>query len=58
MILREVLNLSNKMSEYRLSMYELAKNKDFTNPYVIKMSQQLDVEIVKVQKILSKLCRS
>ncbi|MGM0922976.1 MAG: aspartyl-phosphate phosphatase Spo0E family protein [Bacillota bacterium] len=52
MIFREALDLSKSISKYRSVMYELAKNKGLSNPDVIKISQQLDTEILKAQKIL------
>ncbi|MEH7683455.1 Spo0E family sporulation regulatory protein-aspartic acid phosphatase, partial [Priestia megaterium] len=42
MILREVLDLSKSIANYRLDMYELAKNKGFSDPDVLKINQQLE----------------
>jgi hypothetical protein len=55
MILREALDLSKSISNDRLDMYELAKNKGFSDPDVIKISQQLDLKILTIQKSLYKL---
>ncbi|GAA3315201.1 hypothetical protein GCM10020331_009640 [Ectobacillus funiculus] len=38
MILRSALDLSKSIDDYRLDMYELAKNKGLSDPDVIKKS--------------------
>ncbi|MFS0599270.1 aspartyl-phosphate phosphatase Spo0E family protein [Peribacillus frigoritolerans] len=55
MILREALDLSKCIANDRSDMYELAKNKGFSDPDVIKLSQQLDSKILTIQKSLYKL---
>jgi hypothetical protein len=45
-ILEELLN---GIDDYRLSMYELAKNKGLSDPEVIKISQQLDKKIFVIK---------
>jgi hypothetical protein len=51
MILREVLDLSKSIANYRLDMYELAKNKGFSDPDVLKINQQLEFEIQNIKNI-------
>lgn len=51
MILRDIVSLEESINEYRQSMYELTKKKCLTDPYVIKISQQLDKKIIMIQKI-------
>ncbi|MBT2701305.1 aspartyl-phosphate phosphatase Spo0E family protein [Bacillus sp. ISL-40] len=55
MILREALDLSKSIANCRLDMHELAKDKGFSDPDVIKISQQLDSKISNIQKILYKI---
>ena len=55
MILREALDLSKSIVNYRLDMYELAKDKGSSDPDVIKVRQQLDSKIATIQKILDKI---
>ncbi|MFP3886106.1 aspartyl-phosphate phosphatase Spo0E family protein [Priestia filamentosa] len=55
MILREALDLSKSIANYRLDMYELARNKSFSDPDVIKVSQQLDSKILAIQKSIHEL---
>jgi hypothetical protein len=55
MILREALDLSKSIANDRMDMYELAKNKGFSDTDVIKISQQLDLKILTIQKYLYKL---
>ncbi|MFB9759099.1 Spo0E family sporulation regulatory protein-aspartic acid phosphatase [Ectobacillus funiculus] len=52
MILRSALDLSKSIDDYRLDMYELAKNKGLSDPDVIKISYQLDRKIILLQKML------
>ena len=52
MILRKALDLSKSIDNHRLDLYELVKKKGFSNPDVIKMSQQLDKKIVMLQRIV------
>lgn len=54
MILKDVVQLSNSIEECKNKMYELVKSKDFSNIEVIKMSQQLDIKIAMLQKIINK----
>lgn len=52
MILRNVLALRNSIAEYRKRMYELAREKDLSDPDVVKISQQLDNKIIMLQKAI------
>ena len=54
MILKDVVQLSNSIEECKNKMDELVKSKDFSNIEVIKMSQQLDIKIAMLQKIINK----
>ena len=51
MIVRKVFVLSESINKKRKVMYELAGEKGYTDPRVIKISQQLDKEIFKWQKL-------
>lgn len=53
MLLRDALDLSKSIDHYRIDMYELAKKKGFTDPDVIKISDQLDRKIIMLQKIIN-----
>lgn len=53
MILREVEYLRKSIVRDRLNMFEIAKGKELSHPDVLKISQQLDKKIVKIQKIMS-----
>jgi len=52
MILKEELDLIKSINECRLEMYELASNKGFSEPEVIKISHQLDRKIIMLQKMM------
>ena len=54
MILKDVVQLINSITEYKSKMYELAKSKGLSNIEVIKISQQLDIKIAMLQKIINK----
>lgn len=51
MILKGTLDLIKSINDCRLDMYELAKKKGFTDPDVIKISDQLDKKIIMLQKM-------
>ncbi|MED4029826.1 aspartyl-phosphate phosphatase Spo0E family protein [Priestia aryabhattai] len=51
MILREALNLSKSIANYRMDMYKLTKEKSFSDPDVIKISQQLEFKIQNIKNI-------
>lgn len=53
MILNYVLNLYENANKHRKDMYKLTKSKGFSDPEVIAISQQLDKEIIQLQKIIS-----
>ncbi|MCI2256700.1 Spo0E family sporulation regulatory protein-aspartic acid phosphatase [Domibacillus sp. PGB-M46] len=36
-------------------MYKLAKNTDFSDPGILKISQQLDKKIILMQKLISEI---
>ncbi|MGM0878636.1 MAG: aspartyl-phosphate phosphatase Spo0E family protein [Bacillota bacterium] len=55
MILKSILDLSQCINKYRQDMYELARNKGLSDPDVIKVSQKLDEEIIKLQKIICEI---
>ena len=52
MILKDALDLSKSIGDYRLDMYELAKKKGLSDPDVIKISDQLDRKIIMLQKMI------
>lgn len=52
MILKKALELRRSIERYRRNMNELATNKGISHPDVIRMSQNLDEEIIILQKIL------
>jgi hypothetical protein len=54
MILKEIVDLRKSIVSDRINMNEIAKDKAFTHPEVLKISQQLDKKIVKMQKIMHK----
>ncbi|WP_410777614.1 Spo0E family sporulation regulatory protein-aspartic acid phosphatase [Ectobacillus funiculus] len=54
MILKDVVQLSNSIEECKNKMDELVKSKDCSNIEVIKISQQLDIKIAMLQKIINK----
>jgi hypothetical protein len=56
MILREVLDLSKSIANYRLDMYELAKKKGFSDPDVLKINQQLEFKIQNIKNIAKDIC--
>jgi len=51
MILREVLDLSQSIANYRLDKHELVKNKGFSDPDVLKINQQLEFKIQNIKNI-------
>jgi len=51
MILREVLDLSQSIANYRLDKHELVKNKGFSDPDVLKINQQLELKIQNIKNI-------
>lgn len=55
MILKSALDLSQSIKEHRQDMYKLAENKGMSDPEVIQISQQLDGQIIKLQKIMCEL---
>ncbi|MFP3126571.1 aspartyl-phosphate phosphatase Spo0E family protein [Ectobacillus funiculus] len=52
MLLKNALDLSKDIDKQRLDMYDLAKSKGLSDSAVIKMSQQLDRKIIKLQKMM------
>ncbi|WP_440602764.1 aspartyl-phosphate phosphatase Spo0E family protein [Bacillus sp. GB_SG_008] len=48
--LRKLLALNKSIDEHRHDMYEFAKEKSLSDPQIIKISQQLDREIIIWQK--------
>ncbi|MCM3790122.1 aspartyl-phosphate phosphatase Spo0E family protein [Domibacillus indicus] len=55
MILKNVIDLRKNIRKHRQDMYELANCKGIAHPDVIKASQQLDEEIVRLQKIIQEI---
>ncbi|MFF2854780.1 aspartyl-phosphate phosphatase Spo0E family protein [Peribacillus sp. NPDC058002] len=55
MVLKNVLDLIKSIEECRQDMYKLTKNRSFSDPEVVNISQQLDVRITKLQKIIYEL---
>jgi Spo0E like sporulation regulatory protein len=55
MILKNILDLDQCISKHRQDMYELARNKGISDPDVIKISQKLDEDIIKLQKIICRI---
>jgi len=55
MILKSVIDLNKNIENYRRDMYELVKNKDISDPDVIRISHRLDEEILVFQKILDEI---
>lgn len=51
MILREVLDLSKSIANYRLDKHELVKNKGFSDPDVLKINQHLELKIQNIKNI-------
>jgi hypothetical protein len=54
MILKHILDLNQCISKHRHDLYVLARNKGISDPDVIKISQKLDEDIIKLQKIICK----
>ncbi|MDR4945198.1 aspartyl-phosphate phosphatase Spo0E family protein [Neobacillus cucumis] len=48
--LKNLIELSQRIDKYRLILYELTRDKDFSHPDVIKFSQKLDKEITHFHK--------
>ncbi|WP_084822299.1 aspartyl-phosphate phosphatase Spo0E family protein [Bacillus sp. SA1-12] len=44
--------LSKCIDDHRLTMYKLVKNKGFTHPDVLKISQKIDRKIILLQKLM------
>lgn len=55
MILKSVIDLNKNIENYRRDMYELVKNKDISDPDVIRISHRLDEEILFFQKIMDEI---
>jgi hypothetical protein len=55
MILKNILDLNQCINKHRQDMYELARNKGISDPDVIKISEKLDEDIIKLQKIICKI---
>ena len=53
MILKDALDLSKSIDDYRSDMSKLAKEKGLSDPDVIKISDQLDRKIIMLQKIIN-----
>ncbi|SIS06577.1 Spo0E like sporulation regulatory protein [Peribacillus simplex] len=55
MILKTVLELSKMINGHRQDMYVLTKIKGTSHPEVIKVSQQLDEDIIRLQNIIGEI---
>ncbi|MGM0875232.1 MAG: aspartyl-phosphate phosphatase Spo0E family protein [Bacillota bacterium] len=55
MILKNVLELSKSINDFRQDMYELIRSKGVSDPDVIKISKQLDRKIFMLQKIIGEI---
>ncbi|MFA1712402.1 aspartyl-phosphate phosphatase Spo0E family protein [Peribacillus frigoritolerans] len=55
MILKRVLELSKMINGQRQDMYVLTKIKGTAHPEVIKISQQLDEDILRLQSIIDEI---
>lgn len=55
MILKTVLELSKMIDEHRQDMYVLTKNKGTSHPEVIKISQNLNEDILRMQNIIEEI---
>ncbi|PGK31692.1 hypothetical protein CN902_06255 [Priestia megaterium] len=51
MILREALDLSKSIANDRMDMYELTKDRSYSDSDVIKISQQLELKIQNIKNI-------
>jgi|APAga8741244001_1050109.scaffolds.fasta_scaffold31332_1 hypothetical protein len=52
MILREALDLSKSIANDRMDMYELTKDRSYSDSDVIKISQQLELKIQNIKNIV------
>ncbi|CAH0238995.1 hypothetical protein SRABI84_02832 [Peribacillus simplex] len=55
MILKKILELSKMIDGHRQDIYVLTKNKGTSHPEVIKISQQLDEDIIRMQNIIDEI---
>ncbi|KOR80357.1 Spo0E family sporulation regulatory protein-aspartic acid phosphatase [Peribacillus frigoritolerans] len=55
MILKTVLELSKMIDGHRQDMYVLTKNKGTSHPEVIKFSQYLNEDILRMQNIIEEI---
>lgn len=55
MILKTVLELSKMIDGHRQDMYVLTKNKGTSHPEVIKISQHLNEDILRLQNIIEEI---
>ncbi|MEP9405918.1 aspartyl-phosphate phosphatase Spo0E family protein [Peribacillus frigoritolerans] len=55
MILKTVLELSKMIDGHRQDMYVLTKNKGISHPEVIKISQHLNEDILRMQSIIDEI---
>ncbi|MDR4946025.1 hypothetical protein [Neobacillus cucumis] len=55
MILKNALELSKRINSYRQGLDELKRTKGPSDPGVIKLSQQIDRDMVMLQKIMHEL---
>lgn len=55
MLLKNALDLRKDISEHRQDLSNLAKSKGLSHPEVIKISQQLDEEIILLQKMIREI---
>ncbi|WP_345790881.1 aspartyl-phosphate phosphatase Spo0E family protein [Neobacillus drentensis] len=55
MILKNAIELSKRINSYRQSLVELKRNKGPSDPDVLKLSKQLDRDIVMLHIIMCEL---
>ncbi|MGG3452214.1 MULTISPECIES: Spo0E family sporulation regulatory protein-aspartic acid phosphatase [Bacillaceae] len=56
MVCKNLLDLKNSIDDDRLVMYELAKNKELSDPDVINISHKIDRKIIILQKMIHAAC--
>ncbi|MGE7904693.1 aspartyl-phosphate phosphatase Spo0E family protein [Peribacillus sp. NPDC094092] len=55
MILKKILELSKMIDGHRKDIYVLTKNKGTSHPEVLKISQQLDEDIMRMQNFIDEI---
>jgi len=55
MFLKKAMDLSKSIDDYRHNMNELIKNKGNFHPEVLKVSHQLDEEIIVLREVIDEI---